>query len=489
MAGQEGEEQQQAAAGGKEEDASEAAARAVLTGKVARLAFKGACKAVPNSLGLRRRVLRVLRQFKFPGVAELTAHVYDTIAADFPASEEAWDLRARQYCADEAQALQPPPASQTADSSTDASTGSAGGAGGEGEQAAGAAEGGAWWERDCAEAEAGAASASGRQFDESAHQRSCEVYKAALRALPTPRMHALYARFLGQQVGPQLAAAAAGDMHAVERAASLGAELLALLQSAHDSGHASEALCVQWVAWGLRLDQPKLALKAARLGCARWPASAPVWARRLQLELELCARKQHKASDLFQTFKQALLAVPAAQGSALWSLALRSLEPGGKDFKQLVDLLVQALASGPRGPVHGGMGAVAGELLRCVHGAQGLEAARVVCDRLLAVPAPGGDFFRAALALEGAHLEDLKSQPSSTSSTSAQRKAAESRVRKLFEAAVDAYGSLDDSLWLQYALFERGALRGAGDIYWRATKALADPDAFVAKYREALGTA
>ena len=49
------------------------------------------------------------------------------------------------------------------------------------------------------------------------------------------------------------------------------------------------------------------------------------------------------------------------------------------------------------------------------------------------------------------------------------------------QAAVDAYGREDTELWLRYARFEEAQGHGTGDIHWRATKALDNPDAFVAQ--------
>lgn len=50
------------------------------------------------------------------------------------------------------------------------------------------------------------------------------------------------------------------------------------------------------------------------------------------------------------------------------------------------------------------------------------------------------------------------------------------------QAGVTAHGSVDHELWLQYAAFEQKHLKGAGSVYWRAVKVLADPDTFVAAY-------
>lgn len=53
---------------------------------------------------------------------------------------------------------------------------------------------------------------------------------------------------------------------------------------------------------------------------------------------------------------------------------------------------------------------------------------------------------------------------------------------KCVQAGVASHGAVDHELWLQYAAFEQKHLKGAGSIYWRAVKALAEPDVFVATY-------
>ena len=134
---------------------------------------------------------------------------------------------------------------------------------------------------------------------------------------------------------------------------------------------------------------------------------------------------------------------------------------------------------------------------------QGLEAARAFYRRFLALPAPGGEFFHAAIAMER-HEEgrgaSTSTQPANSTTAAGGRKVAtvaaskaragasggSSHVRQLFEAAVACYGSVDEELWLEYARYEAAGLQGAGHVYWRATKALSNPDAFIARYQETL---
>lgn len=133
---------------------------------------------------------------------------------------------------------------------------------------------------------------------------------------------------------------------------------------------------------------------------------------------------------------------------------------------------------------------------------QGLEAARAFYRRFLALPAPGGEFFHAAIAMERHEEGRDGSGTAGTTASSAQaagasgskarpssgagRTSGSSHVRQLFEAAVACYGAVDEGLWLEYARYEAAGLQGAGHVYWRATKALANPDAFIARYQEAL---
>lgn len=49
---------------------------------------------------------------------------------------------------------------------------------------------------------------------------------------------------------------------------------------------------------------------------------------------------------------------------------------------------------------------------------------------------------------------------------------------------MDAYGQEDAVLWLRYARFESRQGKGSGGVYWRATKALDDPEAFVRQMAE-----
>jgi hypothetical protein len=66
--------------------------------------------------------------------------------------------------------------------------------------------------------------------------------------------------------------------------------------------------------------------------------------------------------------------------------------------------------------------------------------------------------------------------------------AALQRPRRAFEAAVDAHGQEDWRLWVLYVAFTRSVGGAIGDVQWRATKALRDPEPFRAAMQEADGS-
>jgi hypothetical protein len=200
--------------------------------------------------------------------------------------------------------------------------------------------------------------------------------------------------------------------------------------------------------------------------------------------------KQQPADELFSTLEAALKAVPLnAGGTALWDLALDTITPGHAQHPRLVSMFLTSLAAGSRGPLTGGAGAVAARLLRSVHESQGLEGARKLVSRISAGPAPGGDFYHAAIEIEEAALKSNTSTIASSSSSVASKGAGdEKRVRALYEAAAELYGSEDTQLWLSYALFEQSCKRSAGRMYWRGTKALSDPQPFIDQFRAVLGS-
>eukprot|EP00195_Chlamydomonas_chlamydogama_P008645 CAMPEP_0202892056 /NCGR_PEP_ID=MMETSP1392-20130828/1902_1 /ASSEMBLY_ACC=CAM_ASM_000868 /TAXON_ID=225041 /ORGANISM="Chlamydomonas chlamydogama, Strain SAG 11-48b" /LENGTH=719 /DNA_ID=CAMNT_0049575931 /DNA_START=74 /DNA_END=2233 /DNA_ORIENTATION=- len=485
----------------------ELAVRAVLTGAVAKVAVRNAMSTLRDSLELRQRLLAVIGEFDFPGIEELVELVYSSLESHFSAIEEAWDMRAQRHAA----AAPTTPEFTEEDAAAPSTSGRDGDGGRTGRRA----------------------------FDPASHKRVMGVYEQALGAVPTQRMYTLVVGYLARSLEELLAASAAAGSSSdslpataaateegqrpskrrkqsaaaagaagtsadaatvavaaaaglLEAASELGAELLSTLARAHEAGVSGIELYITWVDWACRLGQYKMAVSAADSACRRHASSAEAWAccLRLQMQLRSGRRKQQGAKEevgavgsevVIGTLREALAAVPPERSTELWLLALEEVA-GPSDLSKLADLLSSTMAAASKGPPSGGMGAVAARFVERISQEHGLEAARAFYRRLLPLPPAGGDFFRAAIALEQADRRHQQQQSGARTSPH------DAAIKRLHEAAVDAYGSVDPEVWLDYAKYEMSQLRGAAPIYWRATKALADPDAFIEQYRQAMGS-
>lgn len=79
----------------EEEQSGEAAIQAVLTGAIAKVVYRNAIQAVPDSIDFRNGFLKLLAQFNFEGLGSIQQSVLDSIQHDFGDTEQAWDLQAR----------------------------------------------------------------------------------------------------------------------------------------------------------------------------------------------------------------------------------------------------------------------------------------------------------------------------------------------------------------------------------------------------------
>ncbi|GBF90696.1 U3 small nucleolar RNA-associated protein [Raphidocelis subcapitata] len=440
-----------AAVGGEQrggEADADAAVAAVLTGAIAAVVARSAAAALPRDLALRRGLLEAAAKYGFPGVRALSAGVLAGIEADFPQDPEAVDVLARA----------------AADPSDPAAPEEAVAASGQRFEAAIAA---------CA--------AEGDEGEGGEKQRRRRAGERRGRLVELWR---LYCSYLQQRLAA-LMAAASGDEARVAAAAGAAQQLLHALQRAHEAGCAGEEVYQLWSDVALQLKQKKMALRAAKLACEAFPRSPGVWRRRVALEARLRGAGAAAAQQLLAVLREALRAVPADAAPQVWLLVLEACAGQPSDLQALAALLVQAQMGCARGPPSGGMGDAAGRVLAAVWDACGAAAGRQLFAQLAALPPAGGDFYRHALQLEGRELE--AAEAARDAGAKAARAAALQRVRRVLEAAVDAYGDADAGLWLAYARFEQQHARGGGGgVYWRAVKALADPEPFIQEYRSSV---
>mmetsp|Transcript_20037 Transcript_20037/g.55661 ORF Transcript_20037/g.55661 Transcript_20037/m.55661 type:complete len:150 (+) Transcript_20037:233-682(+) len=139
----------------------------------------------------------------------------------------------------------------------------------------------------------------------------------------------------------------------------------------------------------------------------------------------------------------------------------------------------------PKGPLRGGMGAVAGAAVQATRSLAGLPAARKLSQRLLVIPPAGGTLFHCLLDAELGEQAVLATAGAGGNKLAEQR----ARIKQVFEAAVEHFGAEDPELWLRYTRWQaaqEGQGRNEGGLYWRAVKSLSDPSQFIAAHQAAM---
>jgi hypothetical protein len=113
-------------------------------------------------------------------------------------------------------------------------------------------------------------------------------------------------------------------------------------------------------------------------------------------------------------------------------------------------------------------GAVASCIVHSLFLNVGIEAARAFYSAVLKGPLPGAKFIVDVAKLEqglGVEVRDVE------------------RIRRVFDAGSNVYGSASVDLWLEYYAFERSLdsrASNADAVHWQATASLDDADVFVA---------
>ncbi|EIE27370.1 hypothetical protein COCSUDRAFT_11398 [Coccomyxa subellipsoidea C-169] len=409
---------------------SEAAVQMVLNGAVATVVFKQATAELSKEAAIRKRFLDILSGFSFPGAASIAEAIYSSLEADFPTDAEAWDLRARRWL------TQHPPEQPSASTS-------------------------------------------------SPEEAAVAVYESGLAATQGEQMYDLYMAFLTEHLD-KLAPAGGDSRISLPKLKGRSKELAkALLEKAASEGRASEALLLEWPRLALRFGRVKKALEAAARACQSCPGSAALWQQRLLLQAQQASAQGTDANrESAQALAlEAVRSLPCSQAAELWIVGFRTLSSLSLPLDGLVNELVRVLSGSAKGRLRGGMGEAAAVAVQAVRDTSGLPAARQLYRRLLKIPPAGGSLMHAVLDMElGASAEEA------LSAAELDRVCALcmtlTTVWGCMQAAVDAYGSEDEDIWLKYVQNRMQQAKNVGDLHWRATKALTDPETFVQKYHD-----
>lgn len=435
--------------GGEGDDTEGAGAEALLRGAVAGAVFEQAEAAFPDDLNLRVSFLRVLDRFEFEGKAEMEARIVSSIQAVSQQASQVWDVLARRL--DTSDAREPQAALPIL-------------------------------------------------------REVCAVYEKGLQASPSTGMFSAYLAFLHGKIDALRSAAESEGTQAVAEAFLptvdyLAATCLDVHRRSVAASAATDDGLQLWAGLARRcglLAEARAAVSEESLAAAAASTSSSPTrvdlsrANTQRMELAACrdsfqggCEEAGPAADREAVYTglefgkvvaEALCATEAERRDEVWLRALELICARGDSaaMARFMGQLEAEVAGAAKGPLTGGMGAVAAAALEALHQTRGVEAARIVYRRLLALPPAGGALFHAILDIElDACIEGTG-------------EGGRDRVKRVFEAAVDAYGDVDVSLWLRYVEWSQELGAGGGDLYWRAKRALTDPAQFVAAHQALL---
>jgi U3 small nucleolar RNA-associated protein 6 len=294
-------------------------------------------------------------------------------------------------------------------------------------------------------------------------KESTKVYEEALESVPSARMYELYAEFLIENLEHD--DEVDGDESDLNQSAEA---LLALYKRAEAAGVKSETLARGKAGLLLRWGNVDSARESLEVAC-KGNASARTWTLLLALETKSSSVKTKDSSEPISKLLKAALKNASDDVQELLQIAAEVQTMSGKPFDSFLRLL-ESVLSGSSGKQAGS--AVASALVDWVLHAEGLQRAREVYTRLIALPSPGLSFLKSCIAIEAGLVGDGNAE-------------ALKQLRKLFNIAVEHYGRYDDGLWLEYCAQERraGNIEEAGNVYWRAKKALVNSTNFLEKHQ------
>ncbi|KAK9868819.1 hypothetical protein WJX84_006213 [Apatococcus fuscideae] len=384
-----------------------AALQGLLEGAIARVVFRNAADAHPGRLDIRAKFLETLRPFSFPGVAQLSEEILADVAQNFAEDPQAWELRAQS----------------------------------------------AW--RPIGNSLTGT--------EQPGHfQAAIAIYEEAVQHLGTQGMYALYTAFLQNILNASSPAAGhAGAVQAPElsQAATVADLLCSVYHQAANKGAMSEQMLLEWAALEMQQGRVEAATAATMRGCQLLPASCGLWQRRLALLAQSAAAQVARAGSkterklarqsLQQAAVQGVRSVPAPASAPLWLQLFPAFQALSLPCLPLADQLLAQLTGLAKGHPEGAMGEAAAAAVQAVWTQEGPEAGRQLYQRMLVLPPPGLAFFNRMIDLESAVEASCPS------------KAGSDRICRIFEAAVDAYGSTNVHLWIRYIAHLQQAAQGS----------------------------
>ncbi|KAL3627455.1 hypothetical protein CASFOL_028818 [Castilleja foliolosa] len=297
--------------------------------------------------------------------------------------------------------------------------------------------------------------------------KAVQVYEVGLKSVPSASMIELYVKFLMDRVDD-----GEDDVDLVSdgNAADIVSQLRTVFDKAETMGCLTVDLACQHVSLLLnqgKSDDAKMLIE--KLCSGKFQDAVQLWTLRISMEMKCVENKSVSPSKgdlqcIFELLRNILKRVNVAEAEMLWTMGLKYFANQRHHFKKLVETSILVLAKD--GGSDSGF-SLSSTILNYILQRDGVESAREMYKRFLALPHPGLSIFRNCIELES----NLASTGDKTGLANA---------RKLYESALATYDQ-DASIWRDYHSMEvkMGSSESAAAVHWRARKALKDSSALL----------
>ncbi|PWA65497.1 hypothetical protein CTI12_AA332780 [Artemisia annua] len=286
--------------------------------------------------------------------------------------------------------------------------------------------------------------------------KAIKVYDEALEAVPSSTIFDLYIKFLMDAIGRndlKLSDSSGNDIDLVSH-------VLMVFEKAQSMGCITEDLACQHVSFLLELRRLDDARSLAEKLCnAELSEAVNLWVLRLSIEMRrITTPSKDDFSFMFDLLQKPLRKVNVLKAESLWLMGLKYFSNQKHYFEKLVDISISSLIRD--GGSDDGF-SLSSAIVNFVLQKDGIQSARDMYKRFLALPRPGLAFYRNCIEME------------MNIASSATGKVHLADVRKLYEAALSTYDQ-DSSLWHDYHSMESkmGTSETAAAVHWRARKTL-----------------
>ncbi|KAL8461458.1 hypothetical protein ACS0TY_032796 [Phlomoides rotata] len=294
--------------------------------------------------------------------------------------------------------------------------------------------------------------------------KAVQVYEEGLKFVPSSTMFELYVKFLMDAVNDDNRdGEAAVHFESQGQAIELVSHIDDVFGKAESLGCLTEELACQHISFLLNLQKLNEAkMLTEKLCSGKFPNAVHLWSLRLSIEMGFIQNNTISSSKadlqrIFELLRNILMKVNVSEAETLWNMGLKYFVNQRRHFDKLVEMSFILLTRD--GGSDSGF-SLSSTILNFILERDGVECARGMYKRFLALPRPGLAFYRNCIELE----LNLESSGDKTGLANA---------RKLYDSALTTYDQ-DASLWQDYHAMEieMGTSETIAAVDWRARKAL-----------------